>query len=122
MASELGELNDATFDRHVRGSAVPILVDFWADWCGPCKKLAPVLEDIAREHRGKIEIAKLNIDDSLEVTNRYQVLSIPTLILFRAEQDPGTGGEVGATAVVEELRLVGAKGKARILQELAPYL
>ena len=85
-----------------------MLVDFWAEWCGPCKMVAPILDEIAAEQAGKIAIAKLNIDDNLEVTRRYEVMSIPTLILFK-------DGEPKA-------RIIGARGKAQLLQELQAYL
>ena len=108
MASDLRELNDATFDEHLIATDIPVLVDFWAEWCGPCKKLQPVLEEIAREQAGKIEVTKVNVDDSLEIARRFEVLSIPTLILFK-DGNPA-------------LRIVGAKGKARLVEDLAPYL
>jgi thioredoxin 1 len=108
MSEKIVTLSDATFDEHVKGSDVPVLVDFWAEWCGPCKMIAPILEEIAGEQAGKIQIAKLNIDDSLEVTQRFDVMSIPTLILFKD----------GEPAV----RLVGAKPKGQLLQALSAYL
>jgi thioredoxin 1 len=108
MSGKIVQLDDATFDEHVKASAVPVLVDFWAEWCGPCKVIAPILEEIAEEQGDKISIAKLNVDDSLDVTRRYEVMSIPTLLLFK-------DGEPKA-------RLVGAKPKARLLQEIAEYL
>ena len=108
MSEKIVNLSDATFDEHVKGSDVPVLVDFWAEWCGPCKMIAPILEEIAGEQAGKIQIAKLNIDDSLEVTQRFDVMSIPTLILFKD----------GEPAV----RLVGAKPKGQLLQALSAYL
>jgi thioredoxin 1 len=108
MSENIVTLSDATFDEHVKGSDIPVLVDFWAEWCGPCKMISPVLEEIAQEHAGKIEIVKLNIDDNLEVTRRFDVMSIPTLILFKDGQP--------------EVRLIGAKPKGQLLQEIADYL
>jgi thioredoxin 1 len=108
MSEKIVTLSDATFDEHVKSSEVPVLVDFWAEWCGPCKMISPVLEEIAEEQAGKIQIGKLNIDDNLEVTRRFDVMSIPTLILFK-------NGE-------PEVRLIGAKPKGQLLQEIAEYL
>ena len=108
MSEKIVTLTDATFDEHVKAADVPVLVDFWAEWCGPCKMISPVLEEIAEEHAGKIEIAKLNVDDSLDVSRRYDVMSIPTLILFKD----------GEPAV----RIIGAKGKGQLLQELSAHL
>ncbi len=108
MSERIVQLDDATFDEHVKSSDVPVLVDFWAEWCGPCKMIAPVLEEIAQEQAGKLAIGKLNIDDNLDVTRRYDVMSIPTLILFK-------DGEPVA-------RLIGAKPKGQLLQELSNYL
>jgi thioredoxin 1 len=108
MSEKIVTLSDATFDEHVKASDVPVLVDFWAEWCGPCKMISPVLEEIAEEQAGKIQIGKLNIDDNLEVTRRFDVMSIPTLILFK-------DGEPAA-------RIVGAKGKGQLLQELSAHL
>ena len=108
MSDRITTLSDATFDELVTASDTPVLVDFWAEWCGPCKMIAPVLEEISEEHEGKITIAKLNIDDNLDITRRYEVMSIPTMILF-------SNGEIKA-------RIVGARGKAQLLQELQAYL
>ena len=108
MSEKIVTLSDATFDEHVKGSDVPMLVDFWAEWCGPCKMISPVLEEIAEEQAGKLQIGKLNIDDNLEVTRRFDVMSIPTLILFK-DGEP-------------EVRLIGAKPKGQLLQEIAAYL
>jgi thioredoxin 1 len=101
-------LSDATFDESIGGSDTPVVVDFWAEWCGPCKMIAPVLEDIAKDNEGKIQIAKLNVDDNPNVARKYDVMSIPTLIVF-------ADGEI-------KKRLVGAKGKAQLLEELAEFI
>jgi len=108
MSEGITTLSDATFDEHVKAAEAPVLVDFWAEWCGPCKMIAPVLEEIAAEHQGKIQVAKLNIDENLDVTRRYEVMSIPTLLLFK-DGEP-------------EVRIIGARGKAQLLQELQAYL
>ncbi len=108
MSEATVTLDDGTFDEHVKAAEVPVLVDFWAEWCGPCKMIAPVLEEIATEQAGKLQIAKLNIDENLDVTRRFEVMSIPTLILFK-DGEPA-------------LRLIGAKPKGQLLQELAAYL
>ncbi len=101
-------LSDGAFDETINGSNTPVLVDFWAEWCGPCKMIAPVLEEIAKEQDGKITIGKLNVDDNPDTTRRYGVMSIPTLILF-------VGGE-------ERARVVGAKPKDAILRELGEHI
>ena len=108
MSEKIVTLTDATFDEHVKASDVPVLVDFWAEWCGPCKMITPVLEEIAEEHEGKIQIAKLNVDDSLDVSRRFDVLSIPTLILFK-------DGEA-------QVRVIGAKPKGALLEEISAYI
>jgi thioredoxin len=108
VAAGITELTDATFDEEVKGSDEPVLVDFWAEWCGPCKMIHPILEEIASEQEGRLRIVKLNIDENLEVSRRFEVMSIPTLILFR-------DGEPLA-------RIIGAKGKNQLLQELHPHL
>ncbi|GAA4384008.1 thioredoxin [Tsukamurella soli] len=101
-------VTDETFKDLVLGSSTPVLVDFWATWCGPCKMVAPVLEDIAAEHEGKLIIAKLDVDANPVTARDFQVMSIPTLILFEAGQPTK--------------KIVGAKGKAALLRELAPVL
>jgi thioredoxin 1 len=101
-------LSDSTFDESIGGADTPVLVDFWAEWCGPCKMITPVLEDIASEHTGRIQIVKLNVDDNPNVARRYDVMSIPTLLIF-------VDGEV-------KMRLVGAKGKAQLLEELSEFI
>ena len=108
MSDAIVTLTDATFDENVGAADTPVLVDFWAEWCGPCKMIAPVLEDIAKEHEGKIQIAKLNVDDNPNVARRFEVMSIPTLLVI-------ADGEV-------KKRLVGAKGKPQLLEELAEFI
>jgi len=101
-------VTDATFADEVLGSSKPVLVDFWATWCGPCKMVAPVLEEIANEHGEKLTIAKMDIDANPSIPRDYQIMSIPTLILF---QD---GKPVK--------QIVGAKPKAALLQDLSVVL
>jgi thioredoxin 1 len=108
MGEHTTQLTDATFDETIGGSSEPVLVDFWAEWCGPCKMIAPILDEIAGEQAGKLTIAKLNIDDNPAAAQRFGVMSIPTLILFKDGQPKKT--------------LVGAKGKGQLLEELAEYL
>lgn len=98
-------VSDASFATDVLASSKPVLVDFWATWCGPCRMVAPVLEEIAAEHGARLTIAKLDVDANPETARDFDVVSIPTLILF-------TGGE-------PVKRIVGAKGKAALLRELS---
>jgi thioredoxin 1 len=108
MAEGISTLTDSTFDEEIGAAGEPVIVDFWAEWCGPCKMIAPILEEIANEHEGKVRIAKLNVDDNPDAARRFDVMSIPTLIVF---QD---GKPVK--------RMVGAKGKGQLLQELAEFI
>ena len=85
-------VSDATFDSEVRESATPVVVDFWAEWCGPCKMIGPSLEEISEELAGQVEIVKLNIDDHPDTPAKYGVRGIPTMILFK-------GGEIADTKV-----------------------
>ena len=108
MAEGISNLTNETFDEAIGSSETPILVDFWAEWCGPCKMIAPILEELATELDGSLSIAKLNVDDAPDVARRFEVMSIPTLILFKD----------GAPAK----RVVGAKGKAQLLEDLQEFL
>jgi thioredoxin 1 len=108
MSAEITSLSDATFDETVQSSSEAVIVDFWAEWCGPCKMISPILEEIASEHKDKVKVVKLNVDDNPDVTRRYDVMSIPTLIVFKDGQ--------------AKKRLVGAKGKGQLLQELGEFL
>ena len=92
MSDAIVHVNDANFDREVLQSATPVLVDYWAEWCGPCKMIAPILEDVARDYSGKLKIAKLNIDDNQATPPKYGIRGIPTLMLFK-------NGNVEATKV-----------------------
>lgn len=86
MAGSVIELTDATFDETVHNSDVPVLVDFWAPWCGPCKMIGPIVEEIAGEYEGKARICKLNTDDARDSAMEFGISAIPTLILFKDGQ------------------------------------
>ena len=108
MAKTTVDVTDATFDSDVLKSGKTVVVDFWAEWCGPCKMVAPVLDEIAGENKDKITVAKLDIDVNQKTAQTYQVMSIPTMIVF---QD---GKPVK--------QIVGARPKAALLSDLADYL
>jgi len=108
MAEGISTLTDTTFDEEIGAATEPVVVDFWAEWCGPCKMISPILEEIASEHAGKVRVAKLNVDDNPNVTRRFEVMSIPTLIVFRDGQPVR--------------RMIGAKGKGQLLQELSEFI
>jgi thioredoxin 1 len=108
MAEGIATLTDTTFDEEIGAASEAVIVDFWAEWCGPCKMIAPILEEIAGEQAGKVKVAKLNVDDNPDVARRFEVMSIPTLIVFKDGQPVR--------------RMVGAKGKGQLLQELSEYI
>jgi len=108
MAAGITNVSDMNFDEEVKSSDQPVLVDFWAEWCGPCKMIAPTLEEISKDYAGKLKIVKLNVDDAPETARRFEVMSIPTLILFK-DGEPS-------------LRIIGAKGKGQLVQEIDPFL
>jgi thioredoxin 1 len=108
MSGSISHLSAATFAEEVNGSSEPVLVDFWAEWCGPCKTIAPVLEDIAQEQAGRLRVAKVDVDENQSLALEYGVQSIPTMIVFKDGQ--------------EVHRIVGARGKPQLLQDLSSYI
>ncbi len=101
-------VTDTTFESQVLDSPMPVLVDFWADWCGPCKMIAPIVEELAQEYEGKIKVAKLDADANPNTVQAYGIMGIPTLILFK----DGVPVE----------RITGYMPKERLLERLSPYL
>jgi len=102
------DVTDASFDTEVLNSSETIMVDFWAEWCGPCRAVSPILDAIAAEHAGKIKIVKLNVDDNPQTAMKYQITSIPAMKVFQ-------GGEVVKT-------IIGAKPKPQIEADLAEFI
>ena len=92
MSEHIHHVTDGNFDSEVLQSQTPVLVDYWAEWCGPCKMIAPILDDVAKDYAGKLKVAKLNIDDNQDTPAKYGIRGIPTLMLFK-------GGNVEATKV-----------------------
>ena len=109
MASELiKHVSDASFDADVLKSTVPVLVDYWAEWCGPCKMIAPILDDVAATYQGKLQISKMNVDENREVPAKYGIRGIPTLMIFK-------DGQLAATKV-------GALSKAQLVAFIDQHL
>jgi thioredoxin 1 len=106
--SSARDVTDQNFDTEVLGSDKPIMVDFWAEWCGPCRAVSPILDQIATEHSEKIDVVKLNVDDNPETAMKYQITSIPTMKVFK-------GGEVVKT-------VIGAKPKPALEADLQEFL
>src|SRR5919107_5520997 len=106
--ADVNEVSDSNFQAEVLEADTPVLVDFWAPWCGPCRMVAPVLEEIAGERAGALKVVKLNVDDNQQTAAQFEVLSIPTLILFKH-------GQVAA-------KVIGAMPKKRLEAELEPAL
>ena len=92
MSEHITHLSDAAFEQEVLQSQLPVLVDYWAEWCGPCKMIAPILDEISKEYAGRLKVAKLNIDDNQQTPPKYGIRGIPTLMLFK-------NGNVEATKV-----------------------
>lgn len=109
MSSELiKHITDSSFDADVMKSDKPVLVDYWAEWCGPCKMIAPILDEVSRDYEGRVQIAKMNVDENREVPAKFGIRGIPTLMLFK-------GGELAATKV-------GAMSKAQMAAFLDAHL
>jgi thioredoxin 1 len=108
MSGSISHLSEATFAEEVNSATEAVLVDFWAEWCGPCKTIAPILEELSDEQAGKLRIAKVDVDDNQGLARQYGVQSIPTMIVFKDG--------------VEVHRMVGARGKAQLLEDLSSYL
>ena len=108
MANDLIELTDSNFESEVIGSDIPVLVDFWAVWCGPCRMVAPEVEKLANEKAGALKVGKLNVDENRETAVRYSISSIPALLLFK-------DGDVVK-------KIVGAMPKDKILEEISSFI
>jgi len=104
----LKEVNQDSFENEVIKSDIPVLIDLWAPWCGPCRALHPIVEKVAEDFSGKLKVMKLNIDESPAIAGKYQVMSIPTLLLF-------SKGEV-------EIQIIGLVSKDKIVKKITPFI
>lgn len=103
MASEVKTLTDATFDDEVGKAATPMIIDFWAPWCGPCRMVGPIIDEIAREHGDKVAIGKVNVDENPGIASKFGIMSIPTIMLFKGGQP--------------DKKIIGARSKADFERE-----
>jgi thioredoxin 1 len=101
-------VTDTSWDTEALQADKPVLVDFWAEWCGPCRMVSPIVDELAGEHAGSLKVVKLNVDDNPDIARKYRVMSIPTLMVF------SDGGE--------RKRIVGARGKTQLLSEMSEFL
>jgi thioredoxin 1 len=106
MSENLVEFTDQNWDKEVLGAAEPVLVDFWAPWCGPCRQIAPTIEAMAGEYAGRVKVGKVNVDDNCDVAARYGIRSIPTVLVFKAgkvvEQRVGLASKAELGRIVDE--------------------
>ena len=108
MSDQIKHVSDATFEQDVLQSSTPVLVDYWAEWCGPCKMIAPILDEVSKDYDGRLQIAKMNVDENRDVPAKFGIRGIPTLMLFK-------GGELAATKV-------GALSKAQLTAFIDTHL